>query len=499
MKPGTELCVWMDTLCIPVGEGEIGLRLLQIDMTASIYKGAISGLILDSELMGSRPTYDRISNLDLNTSRVGRIVDMSVETRARVACSVWMCRSWTLQEGQLPSSMAIQFSNEMVYLGRRSLTNGEFVECSIRISRAPTASPDVETDGTVVGRRNPGFNDTQQQAEPPHCDCAKFAFEGYLSSAFFASRPSFASVWNELAGRSTTKPTDVPLIMTNILDYKNRRLAEYHTSGDMYLSLILSLDYVPLSLFYNQGPCMTSQESELNRWVPASISPNHLAAYPRLSIHQSFLCLEYDPDSKVVASPDVLLYRIREISPLDRISYIRCSDGNIYRIISTPFAVDENPSEESSVAYPIVEAQSSSGDSSCQRAAWFDPSNQPYSQPQSSYVKRVLRYFLKRPVLVDKVDKVHTTFRCPLRVQKVAPEEISVGIRFGCCEGDLMERACDFRIIYGRQKSALWQDTTVLLMSVIQNVRLGSNPWRGDGQDKIWRPLCEELVFRLAS
>ena len=70
----------MDTLCIPVGREEQSLGLVQIDKMASIYVGARSSLVLDAELMATKINVD-------NSPR------LSVDLRARIACSSWMGRS----------------------------------------------------------------------------------------------------------------------------------------------------------------------------------------------------------------------------------------------------------------------------------------------------------------------------------------------------------------------------------------------------------------------
>lgn len=51
----------MDTLYIPVGKGEWSLKLAQIDKMTSIYKGAISSLVLDAELMATRLEAEPVS------------------------------------------------------------------------------------------------------------------------------------------------------------------------------------------------------------------------------------------------------------------------------------------------------------------------------------------------------------------------------------------------------------------------------------------------------
>jgi hypothetical protein len=61
---------WMDTLCIPVGEGERELRSIAINQMASIYAAAVQELVFDAELL----------QCEVRAS-------MAMEVLARIACS----------------------------------------------------------------------------------------------------------------------------------------------------------------------------------------------------------------------------------------------------------------------------------------------------------------------------------------------------------------------------------------------------------------------------
>lgn len=89
----------------------------------------------------------------------------------------------------------------------------------------------------------------------------------------------FASVWNALAGRSTTKAEDVPLIIANILHMNSGQLLKYRRPEQMYQAILLNRNgRVPLSLFSNTGPRYFAEGQNLNRWLPAGVSKNLLAS-----------------------------------------------------------------------------------------------------------------------------------------------------------------------------------------------------------------------------
>ena len=223
----------MGILCIPVKAEDMGLRLSQIDRMSSIYKGAAFTLVLDHELMQTELHFSSLKD-DQEKSRIS----LSAKTRARIACSVWMRRSWTLQEGQLPPNIAIKFINDIVIMGRRSFEDGRCCERSV-------------TAG--------GLRDIFEAAEPKRtgdlpCDCAGIELEKSSYLIFCDDTIDFVSAWNSLASRSTTQPRDVPPIITNILDLENTPIMEYHEANQMFHAIILSLPSPPLSNFFNGGP-----------------------------------------------------------------------------------------------------------------------------------------------------------------------------------------------------------------------------------------------------
>lgn len=81
---------WMDTLCVPVSPSNI--RKQAIISMRSIYSNASRVLILDAELRSS-------------TSAAS-----PEEKLSRIACSAWVRRLWTLQEGVLAPKLYFQFA-----------------------------------------------------------------------------------------------------------------------------------------------------------------------------------------------------------------------------------------------------------------------------------------------------------------------------------------------------------------------------------------------------
>lgn len=255
----------MDTLCIPTGSKDANLRLAQVDSMASIYKGAFYGLVLDAELMNT------VSN---HTPASRRSELIGLQTRASLACSIWMTRSWTLQEGQLPPRLAIKFKNGIAIMGKYPISRNHFGDYGERFLHTRgdgnNRSGHIERVDRLSGRApveeraaNGSEIEMTEILQKPltldleHVDRMLFrdCFATFFSSSKFANvkprvtdhkdsstEPTFATVWDELAGRSTTKPEDVPCIMTNMLDLTNDGLLDLDNAAQMFQTILLSLE-----------------------------------------------------------------------------------------------------------------------------------------------------------------------------------------------------------------------------------------------------------------
>jgi len=83
MRPA-KILYWFDTLCIPLGQEHLDLKMRAINSMAKIYANAQAIVILDHELQQTKYR------------------DMSVsQLTGLLACSAWMSRCWTFQEGAM--------------------------------------------------------------------------------------------------------------------------------------------------------------------------------------------------------------------------------------------------------------------------------------------------------------------------------------------------------------------------------------------------------------
>lgn len=259
----------------------------QIDKMASIYKGAISCLVLDAELMATK--------LTLLGSR--KLAPLS---HARIAYSVWMSRSWTIQEGQLPPNIAIQFLDVQVVLSsERGWIHSQLKESvTMNTSRKGKGTDNADgfdmladqEAGTIMLENIDVAPQVTQSRELAHSDtgCVGTALRNRLFSTFLGRTTGFVHAWNKLSGRSKSMSAsaDIPVLITNMLDLENGDLLTGETH-EKFQAILLSLDKIPLPLFFNMGLRHAPYGDHQNRWIPVGISTAVLSDMCSLSVFPS--------------------------------------------------------------------------------------------------------------------------------------------------------------------------------------------------------------------
>lgn len=231
---------WMDTLCIPVAPEHYDLRLDQIDKMASIYKGAAATLVLDYGLM----TFPR-PGWGFNES--------TCELRARIACSTWMTRCWTLQEGRLPRVLSILLDGGQLFTLGHSAAKDGYAE-----------SPPHRTI-------YPRFRSSSSKFT-----CIDSALKKAFYETFFQAEVDFVGIWNQMVGRSTTMAADVPLMLPTLLGLRSSGLWDFNDPAEVYQSVLLSIRQIPLSLFFTSGPRLSRDDIKQTRWIPNGIGKDIL-------------------------------------------------------------------------------------------------------------------------------------------------------------------------------------------------------------------------------
>jgi hypothetical protein len=254
----------------------------------SIYAGADDVLVLDRELLQTNS-----GTLETNL--------------ARIICSVWMCRSWTLQEGVLARNCGFLFHDAVLYADQ-AINQMTWSSVELMHGRVGPLSQLKHHSLQVLGQ--PRWIDYQQhgrtlqlynvarEMESLEQMLVRFFDEEFFGLHHSEQRPHerFVHVWNALAGRSTSKPEDLLLIVANLLSFSTERLLRIDES-ERLPAIIHNLRYIPFTLFLLHGPELVQDDAHRNNWMPTHMTRQMLRPTPYLKLSLAELKFQ-NPHSK---------------------------------------------------------------------------------------------------------------------------------------------------------------------------------------------------------
>ncbi|KAI9700600.1 MAG: hypothetical protein M1820_006754 [Bogoriella megaspora] len=274
---------WMDTLCIPNGVASDGLKMRAIKRMATTYAAAAQVLVLDAELQ-----QHQIQGSPEN------------EVLARIIGSNWMSRSWTFQEGALGVNVFFQFKDTTFYPIPK-WCKAEVDHAPKRGVNSPSIGSSDETINsalynvlwmqlrhdwksyTTVGRIS---NDSTLSLRFLQ-SCQDLMSSSWRSNRAYKRKttydegrvPQLVEMWNEFGYRATSMAEDTHIIIANLLDLYSHDVMGLSTKIERMQAMLLSFEFLPLSLFYNTGPrCEDLQ----NRWLPIEPSKSLMVCHPLL-------------------------------------------------------------------------------------------------------------------------------------------------------------------------------------------------------------------------
>lgn len=238
-----KVAFWLDTLCIPAGEGP-GVKVakgIAINKMSVIFSEATAVMVLDQELQ----------KIDVKGMSFAN-------TLAHVLCSAWMMRCWTLREASLANNAFVQFRDERMplKLPRRS------------------ANPRTEADNALLAELGNSLLLLEDVSWKRPGRKAMWSLRKLEVHQAFA----FAATWNNFLGRSTTKAKDFyrnfsamqDLTASSVNELLPRRLDDTAGGHESIMKAILkSHATLPLSLLYLETTHAKASGSGGSSFIPA--------------------------------------------------------------------------------------------------------------------------------------------------------------------------------------------------------------------------------------
>ena len=245
---------WIDTLCIPL---EKAARMKEIGRMEHVYKSCSKVLVLDADLQ-------RVSSEDMTW----------VEKSARIICSSWSRRLWTLQEGGVQSRVEyrladnccrgfdIQLSNRTLDLSTTHPTvpDDHYLHSILPFRRAADADAVIINGDMAVRALNPMWEN----------------FDGYFTdiNRHALVGPSGAMIlgrhMRSIMFRTCSKLEDGSLVFSSIAHFTAGATgALVHVPPDQrYKKVFESLSWIPSGIIFLD---QRRYDEDGSRWIPRSL------------------------------------------------------------------------------------------------------------------------------------------------------------------------------------------------------------------------------------
>jgi len=240
-----DICVWIDTLCIPIGEEYQHVRNDQINKMTSIYQEAFAVLVMDADLSLIRPA--------------ATLLDVA----ARLAISAWSSRLWTYQEGMLNRRIFL-----MTQQGVQDLD--ALTARALKLEAGPEP-PDhnllekaIHTVAVSIGRPHSVAHWHNGCSVP-----AKFAdkFRALHIHSKEKGDMDGQRLLYAIRDRTSTRLDDEAVIIASALGLDVSKIMMAPSDRKM-VTLLQSMAYIPSNMLFSLGPRLALPGY---RWAPASV------------------------------------------------------------------------------------------------------------------------------------------------------------------------------------------------------------------------------------
>ncbi|KAJ5020847.1 hypothetical protein J3E71DRAFT_212252 [Bipolaris maydis] len=230
--------MWLDVLCIPRGSSH------------KVYRNERRRAIEKIDWTFARARRVLVRDKLLNNLRTETMSTM--EVAAYLCCAKWLRRCWTLAEGALAWDFSIQFADRTL----------NFLDI-LKMAEAPF-EPDLVVHGHFRADNREEFDIVLQRRLQTGL-LAAFQRIPYSKENNTWENRSLTKSWNTLSARSTSMPTDTPLILGLLMKVSIKDLTNLDHSLRMK-AILKTLAKIPAALLFNKNPKVECKPR--NRWVP---------------------------------------------------------------------------------------------------------------------------------------------------------------------------------------------------------------------------------------
>ncbi|EMD96725.1 hypothetical protein COCHEDRAFT_1208631 [Bipolaris maydis C5] len=230
--------MWLDVLCIPRGSSH------------KVYRNERRRAIEKIDWTFARARRVLVRDKLLNNLRTETMSTM--EVAAYLCCAKWLRRCWTLAEGALAWDFSIQFADRTL----------NFLDI-LKMAEAPF-EPDLVVHGHFRADNREEFDIVLQRRLQTGL-LAAFQRIPYSKENNTWENRSLTKSWNTLSARSTSMPTDTPLILGLLMKVSIKDLTNLDHSLRMK-AILKTLAKIPAALLFNKSPKVECKPR--NRWVP---------------------------------------------------------------------------------------------------------------------------------------------------------------------------------------------------------------------------------------
>ncbi|KAL8991542.1 MAG: hypothetical protein Q9169_007845 [Polycauliona sp. 2 TL-2023] len=251
--PEPPVLLWIDTLCIPVGQEHAGAKQSAIAQMAQIYVEAQCVLVVDPEL-------ERMDHKGVPDEQIF----------ASVLCSSWNSRSWTFQEACMARVFYVQFWDGHCVVDEKWHKYMKRIDENAQSDTTEGAAEQTFSMHDVLMAEVSDWFRTMPLMTK---------IRGYDNRTLMSSSEdweNFVRVWNGLRRRSTTKTDDLYGIIAIMVDLSAYEVLQLDTKERMK-AILRSQTTLPLSLLYQDCEKLHDLSGK-PLWAPSGIAGGPLEA-----------------------------------------------------------------------------------------------------------------------------------------------------------------------------------------------------------------------------